>query len=159
MMSFAPARRPSVGARRFGYLAAITVNVVLLTLINGRPGWRAVPFLTDAAGQVVGLVNASIVAGVVVTATYLRYDAPWWRSLGDLATSVVGLAALVRLWEVFPFAFPDPSVDWPLVARVVLAVSIAGTVVGIVVQGVTLLARLVGAGRGGVRPAGPGGRA
>jgi hypothetical protein len=150
---FTSTRRPSAGARAFGHLVAITINLVLLSLVNGRPGWRAVPFLTDATPQVLWLVNTSIVAGVAANATYLFYDAPWWKAWGELVTSAVGLATLVRLWDVFPFAFADPSVDWPLVVRVVLGVSIAGTAIGIVVQGVTLVARLVEvAGRTSVGP-------
>jgi hypothetical protein len=37
------ARRQSAGARRAGYLLAIGFSTVLLIILNGRPGWQAIP--------------------------------------------------------------------------------------------------------------------
>jgi hypothetical protein len=55
--------RRSAGARRAGYLLAIGFSTVLLVILNGRPGWQAIPFLTNDTGQVLGLVNLSLAAG------------------------------------------------------------------------------------------------
>jgi hypothetical protein len=88
-----PARRPSAGARRAGYCIAIAFSAALLFVLNARPGWQAMPFLTSDAGQVLWLVNLSLAAGIAGNAVYLAYDPPWVRSLGDLATTGIGLAA------------------------------------------------------------------
>ncbi len=56
-------RRQSAGARRAGYLLAIGFSAVLLVILNGWPGWQAMPFLTSDTGQVLLLVNLSLTAG------------------------------------------------------------------------------------------------
>jgi hypothetical protein len=129
----APARRPPVAARRAGYVVAAVLMTAFWFLLNVSPGWQVVPFLTDDAGQVVTLMNLSLGVSVVANLGYLVYDPPWWKALGDVVTSVVGLAVLVRLWQVFPFAFTG-SFDWSLVTRVMLIVAIAGTIIGIVIN-------------------------
>ncbi|MBS9372790.1 hypothetical protein [Rhodococcus sp. B50] len=131
--------RSSVG-RRTGYLVGIVVNAVLLYLINGRPGWDEVPFLTADTTRVLGWVNASILAGVVTNAVYLVADPPRWKALGDLVVNAIGLYALVRIWQVFPFDFPDDgSVPWDLIARTVLVVAIVGTIIAMIVAVVRLV--------------------
>ena len=67
------------------------------------------PFLTSAITQVLVLVNLSLDAGLAVNLVYLAYDPPWLKSLGDLATTGIGLAAAIRVWQVFPF---DLSSGW-----------------------------------------------
>jgi len=112
---------------------AIVINAVLLYLINRSPGWRAVPFLTDDTAQVLWLVNASILAGIVANCVYPVWDPRWLRAVGDIVTTSIGLAAMVQLWSVFPFAFGDAAINWDLVARWVIGVGIAGSVIAIIV--------------------------
>jgi hypothetical protein len=129
--------RPTPAARRAGYVVAVVVNAAMLYLANRWPGWEAVPFLTDATVLVIGLVNASLVAGVVANLVYLVADPPRLRSLGDLVTTSIGLAAIVRIWQVFPF---DVSgTPWEAVLRVLLALAAFGSGVGIVVALVGLV--------------------
>ncbi|MEV4642939.1 hypothetical protein AB0J80_36925 [Actinoplanes sp. NPDC049548] len=135
-------RRPAPAARRAGYTVAAAVNVVLLYLINVRPGWDAVPFLTADTVAVLGLVNASLVVGVVVYALEIAHDPPWAVALGSLATTIVGAAVIVRMWQVFPFAFADGPVNWAVITPVVLTVGIVGSVVAASVHVVTLIKAL-----------------
>jgi len=93
------------------------------------------PFLTSDTGQVLWLVNLSLAAGIAANAVYLAYDPPWVRSLGDLATTGIGLATAIRLWQVFPFAL---SSGWSIAVRVLLVVAIAGSCIALVVQIVSL---------------------
>lgn len=134
-------RRPPVAARRAGYVVSVLVNIALLYVVNGWPGWEAVPFLTQDTQQVMGLVNASIVASLLANVVYLFYDAPWLRSLGDLATTTIGLAALISIWNVFPFDFGSSSFDWALLVRLGLVVGILGSAIGIIVQLASLMGR------------------
>jgi hypothetical protein len=133
-------RRPSIAARRVGYAIAIVLNAVVWYLVNVRPGWAAVPFLTPETAQVVPLFNASLVVGLVANLIYLGYDPRWVKSLGDLCTSAVSLAVLVRLLQVFPFSFTGWS-GWPVLTRVVLVAGLVGTAVGIVAALVSLVRR------------------
>ena len=134
--------RPSSATRRFGYLVAALVNTVLLYLVNVRPGWQALPFLTEDTVLVLGMVNASIIVGLAANLVYLLEDAPWVRALGDLVTTGVGLAALARIWTVYPFDFDAGAMPWDLpwdlLTRTVLVVAIVGSAIGLLVALVTL---------------------
>jgi hypothetical protein len=133
-----PARRPRPAGRRVGYLAVIAVNAALLFVLNGQPGWQAVPFLSSATTQVLGLVNLSLAVGLAVNLVYLAYDPPWLKSLGDLLIAGIGLAVGIRLWQVFPFSFDGSSAWWATAVRVLLVIGIAGCGVSIVAQAVSL---------------------
>ena len=136
-----PARRPSAGARRAGYCIAIAFSAALLFVLNARPGWQAMPFLTSDTGQVLWLVNLSLAAGITANAVYFAYDPPWLRSLGDLVTTGIGLAAVIRIWQVFPFDLPA---GWSAGVRTLLVICIAGSCIALLVQIVTLARWIAG---------------
>jgi len=48
----------------------VVVNAALLFVLNGQPGWQALPFLTSATSQVLGLVNLSLAVGLAVNLVY-----------------------------------------------------------------------------------------
>jgi hypothetical protein len=127
--------RPSRAARSVGYTVAAVVNTVLLFLLNVRPGWRSVPFLTEDTSRVLVLVNLSLAAGVVTNLTYVLHDAPRWKALGDLVANGLSLAVLIRVWAVFPFAFD--AREWTLLTRTVLVIAMVGTSIAMVVQAVS----------------------
>jgi hypothetical protein len=136
-----PARRPSAGARRAGYGLAIVFSTALLVILDGSPGWQAIPFLTSATSQVLWLVNLCLAAGIAANLVYLAYDPPWLKTLGDLATTAIGLVTAIRIWQVFPF---DLSSSWSTAVRALLAVAIVGSCIALVVQIVTLARWLTG---------------
>ena len=127
--------RPT-SSRRPGYVVGALVNAALLWLVHVWPGWEAMPFLTADMQQVLGLVDASLVAGVVVNAAHLVRDPDWLTPAGNLVTTTFGLAAAVRILRVFPFDL-DPG--WAAVARVVLVVAVVGSAIALLVALVGLL--------------------
>lgn len=129
--------RASRATRRTGYLFAVVFNAVALFAIHTWPGWQQVPFLTSDTEQVLGWVSASLIAGLVANAVYLLADPRWLKSLGDLTITGIGLVALVRVWQVFPFDFAEP---WVLVVRILLAIGFLGSIVAMIVQLVGLVA-------------------
>lgn len=145
MTSTASTAKSSGASRRVGYAVAVAINGVLLYLVNVWPGWQIIPFLTQDFRDVLGLVNASLVAGMVVNLFNVLLDRRWVRALGDLVTLGIGLAGLVLFWQVFPFEFPG-GFDWSLLVRIVIVLAIVGTVIGIIVQIVTLVRSLAGQG-------------
>jgi hypothetical protein len=133
--------RPRLATRKFGYVIAITLNAVFFYLINVEPGWQVLPFLTAETPQVLGLLNFSVIAAIVVNTMYLLYDAPWCKALGDLLLAVISLAVLGRIWQVFPFTFTG----WPvLLIHAILVVAIVGTVVAMIVNIVSLVRHSAG---------------
>lgn len=137
--------RPSPAARRFGYLVAAGINLALLFLIHVRPGWRVLPFLTEATTEVLPLVNLQLCTAVAINLIWIAVDPRWLRALGELATAVVGLAATARVLEVFPFAFDPAGVPWESLVRVLLWVGIVGSVIAVLVN-VARLIRAMAAG-------------
>lgn len=119
------------------------LDAALLVLVNQWPGWEALPFLTTDTRLVIGLVNASIIVSLAANLVYLAWDPRWLKTLGDAVTTAVGLLAMVRIWQVFPFEFADGSVDWPLIAQVALGLGIAGVAIGIVANAVGLVKAVV----------------
>jgi hypothetical protein len=132
-------KRPSTASRRVGYVVAVLANAAMLYAVNVWPGWDAVPFLTGETEEVLGIVNASIIVGLVANAAYVLYDRPWFRAWGDITTNAVSLSAMVAIWRVFPFDFAESAVNWPVVVHVMLALGIFGTAVAIVVALVRLV--------------------
>jgi len=134
----AAARRSDVG-RRLGFVIGAVVNAALLWWVNVAPGWQVVPFLTADTRLVLGLVNASLAVGLVsnvVSAVLLHFRL---RAFGDLVQNAVGLAAMVRLWQVFPFDLGGAGFDWDLVVRCALVLGMVGSVIGALVAVVHLV--------------------
>ncbi|PRZ05175.1 hypothetical protein BCE75_108154 [Isoptericola sp. CG 20/1183] len=128
----------TAAARRVGYVLGVLVNVLLLVLVHGWPGWESVPFLTPETAEVLGEVDAAIVVGIVANLGYLVADPPWLRALGDVVTAAVGLVATIAVWNVFPFEFTGQTFPWDTVLRVLLVAGMVGSVVAIVVALVRL---------------------
>ena len=131
-------RRPSTASRRAGYVVAAVINAVMLWLIHVWPGWDAVPFLTADFDKVLRLVDLSLVVTIALNLLYLIRDPRWLTAAGAVVTTAIGLAAAVRMLQVFPFDFGD-SDFWPIVFRVLLWVAILGSVIGIIANLVTVV--------------------
>lgn len=140
-----PSHRTPSASRRLGYSIAVVVNFALAFVVNVWPGWQTVSWLTPDATTVVGLVNVSLLVGIGVNLVCMVFDPPWFRSLGDLVTTAVGLAVVVRLYAVFPFDFSAYAFPWDSVARAVLILAIIGSLIGVIVNVVQLVVRVVGA--------------
>jgi hypothetical protein len=136
--------RPRTADRRPGYAGAILVNAAVWYVLNIWPGWQELPFLTEGFSQVLALLNAALVASVVLNVVYLVHDGPWLKSICDLAMTVLGLVVLLRMWQVFPFALGDSERDWALMVRVVLGLAVFGTAIAIVAQLAMLVVRAAG---------------
>jgi uncharacterized membrane protein YesL len=112
----------------------------MLYVVNVWPGWQELGFLTEDTREVLGLVNASIVVSIAANLVYIVRDPGWLRSAGELVTTAVGLAAMIVIWEVFPFDFGDAAFDWAILVRVLLAIGIIGSVIGMFARVVSLVA-------------------
>jgi peptidoglycan biosynthesis protein MviN/MurJ (putative lipid II flippase) len=114
-MTTTVASRPSTGSRRAGYVIAAAINGVLL--------W---------------LIDVSLVATIALNLIYMVRDPRWLTAAGAVVTTAIGLAAAVRMLQVFPFDFGD-SEFWPVVVRVGLWLAVVGAAIGIIVNLVPLV--------------------
>ena len=134
-----PTTRRSSAARRFGYLVAIAVNAVLLWAANQLLVWGWPGFLAEEFTEVLPLISASLIAGMVVNAALLLRDRGRAKALGELITAAFGLAISVRLWTVFPFDFSGYGTDWGGGLRVALGVGIAVMAIAVLANLATLI--------------------
>ncbi|TDO69175.1 hypothetical protein EV651_101214 [Kribbella sp. VKM Ac-2571] len=133
-------RRPSRASRRTGYVFATVFNAAALYAIHFWPGWQQLSFLTSETQQILGWVTASLIAGLGANVVYLLVDPPQLKALGDLVITGVGLVAIIRVWQVFPFDFGDASFDWALMLRIMLGIGFFGSILAMIVQFVVLVA-------------------
>ena len=131
-----PPRRRSRGVRRFGYLVAAGVNVLIFYLANVSPGWQAVPFLTDGVEQVLGLFNLSLAAGAVANLLFVLYDGAWFRAAWDLVLSVISLALSLEVYQVFPFDFSGLTYDLTGLMRFLVVLGVIGSAIGLLAAAV-----------------------
>lgn len=131
--------RTTPRSRRIGYAVAIVVNLVMIALTLVWPGWRAVPFLTPAAEDVVPLFVASLVAGVAVNVVNLVADSRALRAIGDVVTGVIAFFVAVRVWQVFPFDFSAYAFDWAPFVRLLLLITMAAVLIAILTNFVILV--------------------
>jgi hypothetical protein len=115
--------------------------LAFLWLLHVWPGWEEVPFLTADFAEVVWLIDLSLWVGVALNMVYLVRDPRWLTALGAIATSVIGAVVAVRVWEVFPF---DLSETWTVLVRIAVAVGIAGSIIGILVNVVGFVRAVAG---------------
>jgi hypothetical protein len=131
--------RPSAATRRFGYVVAIGVNVVLLYVVNNLLEWEWPSFLTADFDRVLPLLNVSIVASMIVNVVYLAYDERWLKTIGEIVTSAISLAVVARMLAVFPLDFTPYDFDWETLTRVCLVFMIVAISIGIVAGTVKLI--------------------
>ena len=129
----------AVGARRFGFVVAIAVNVVMLVIVNNIVEWGWIPFLTDDFAEVVWLINLSLTASILANTAYIAYDPGWFKSMTQVGLNLISIVVIVRMWQVFPFDFSRYQFDWETLLRLVLVLAVVGTGIGIVVELVNLV--------------------
>jgi hypothetical protein len=131
--------RSSPLTRRVGYALAVVVNFVLLVLTVVWPGWDVVPFLTPATAEVIPIVVASLFVGMAVNVLNLITDSRALWSIGEIVGSAVTIAVALRFWQVFPFDFGTSMFDWTPIVRLVIALTVLGCAIAILVHIVTLV--------------------
>ena len=111
---------------RVSYLVGLAVYGGLLILIDVRPGWESLPFLTSAAEPIFGLLSLALIVSLIAQAAYVVDDSPRLRAIVTYVVSLIYLAVLGQAWNTFPFDFSflgDGQVDdgWSSATRMVIA--------------------------------------
>jgi len=90
---------PKVGpaSRRFGYVMAILVNAAMLFVANSVLDWGWPPFLTEDFGQVLWLIDLSLLASIAVNSMYLGYDPPWFKSVCQIGLNLITIVVTIRM--------------------------------------------------------------
>ena len=129
-----PRSRVVEGTRRFGYVVAVLVNIVLLFVVNNLLAWGVPGFLTEDFNTVLPIVNVSLVASAIVNVVYLVNDDRWFKSLSQAGLAAISLVVAIRTLTVFPFDFARYDFDWALVTRTILVFVIVALSIAIVAE-------------------------
>ena len=112
-------RRRSDG--RASYLVGLAIYGGLLVLVNVRPSWEAVPFLTSGAAPIVEVLNLALILSLIAQAVYVVDDSPRLRAAAAYVLSLLYFVVLAEAWTAFPFDFGDDGDAWATTVRMVLA--------------------------------------
>jgi hypothetical protein len=121
-----------------GHLLAALIALGGLYVANNLLEWDIVPFLTDDFDRVLPLVNLSLAANLATNVVRLAYRPPWFIAATDLVGTGLGLPAIVRMWQVFPFDFDESGLPWDVAIRILLVVAFAGSVIAMIAATVRL---------------------
>lgn len=125
---------PGYVGHRAAFAAAIAVNLAMLWVVNNLLTWDLVPFLTAEFDQVLWLIDLSLAATILLNASWLAYDAIWYRSLGQICLNILSAVVAVTMYRVFPFDFSVSEFDWEPVARAVIVLTVLGLAFGTVAE-------------------------
>ena len=128
--------------RRAGYVIAVLVNAVIWFVLNVAPGWQSIGFLSSEFGDVLWLVNLSLIVSVVANLVYLFFDPAWFHAAAQIVVNLVGLIVSWRLLLEFPF---DATEGWTALIKTLLILAMVGSAIGALVE-VFRLVRAVGVG-------------
>ena len=131
-------RQPRI-RRQAGYGALIALNVVGLYIAHRLLDWEWPRFLTVEFDDVLPIITVSFLVSIAVNVVYCFDDSPRIKSVGEILDALTGFVAAVWLWQVFPFDFSTYATDWSWLVRLVIAIAIVGTVVGMIVETVKLV--------------------
>jgi hypothetical protein len=127
------------GVRRLGYLVGVAVGAGILFVVNNLLAWDILPFLTSDFDQLLPIINASLVASIVVNAIWILYDAAWIRSTGQIILNLTSIAVLALTLRVFPFDFSPYPFDWESLTRVTIVFVLIALVIATIVEIVKLV--------------------
>jgi hypothetical protein len=145
-MTLTTPRPPKVkvaqAAKRFGYAVAIAVNAALLYIAHHVLEWDVPTFLTDRWDELLPIITVSLVASIVVNATYMLYDAKWFKALTQFGLASISMVVAVRMYQVFPFEFSGDGFNWAPAMRGILVIVMIGIAIGLVSELVKFVAAL-----------------
>lgn len=132
-------KRASGPARKVGYAIGVGANALLLYAVENLASWDTLRFVTDDFDRVSSIISLALLASLIANLAYLYNDDRWFKSLGSIVTTAIGVVASVRVWQVFPFDFSGYDVDWSAAIRALLVLSMVGGGIGIVAELVRLI--------------------
>lgn len=115
-------RMPS-GARRFGYIITILINLALLYAANHLLEWN-VPYLTEDYNLCLWAINLSFGVTIFINFIFVVFDRRWFRSLMESINSVFSFISGFVFYRVFPLDLPEGIARWANTALVILLVVI-----------------------------------
>ena len=96
-------------AKRFGYVVAIVINLVMLFVVQNILEWGWLPFLTEEFAEVVPWISFSLIVSIAANLVYQMDDSPTVKSLGQIVVNLISIQVTFVMLTVFPSTSPPPS--------------------------------------------------
>ena len=93
-------------AKRFGYVIAIGINLVMFFVVQNILEWGWLPFLTEEFAEVVPWISFSLIVSIAANLVYQVDDSPTVKSLGQIVVNLISIHKTVIRVEVPPKSEP-----------------------------------------------------
>ena len=124
----------SESRRRFGYVIAVLINLVMLIIVHQVLDWGWPTFLTDRFDLVVPWISLSLIVTIAVNLIYQFNDTPTVKSTGQILVNLISIFVTYRIYQVFPFDFSATSFNWETVVRLLLILAMVGAGIGVLTE-------------------------
>lgn len=135
-------KKASPAGRRFGNIVSIAVNAVMLFIAHNLLDWGWFPWLTEAFNDVLPWITFSLLASMLVSAIYLFYESPWFKSLTQSLLAGISFLVTWQIYDVFPFDFSAYDGPWTGLTEAALIFVMIGSGIAFVVEGTRFIIRL-----------------
>jgi len=119
------------GARKFGYIMAILVMIILIYVLRHLRPW-GVNFLNDQWEKCLVYIELSIYVSIAANILFIFYDNRWFKHLIQGVTSIFGALSLIMIWVLFPLNIDDPT--WVRWIKIGLLVLFGLTLIGVIAE-------------------------
>jgi hypothetical protein len=132
-----PARKKSSGspfsdtARKFGYIMAIVVMIVLIYVFRHLRQW-GVTFLNEDWDNCLVYIQLSLYSTIAANILFIFYDNRWFKHLIQGITNIFGALSLIMIYVFFPLVIQDQS--WIKWIKIGLLILFGITAISVVVE-------------------------
>jgi hypothetical protein len=120
-------KEASSGARRFGYIVTILVNIALIYIANNLSGW-GLPWLKESFVQCLWAINLAFTVTIFTNFIFLFFDRRWFRHLMEGICNIFSFISGYIFWRVFPL---ELSANWAQFINVILILMLVFTLIAI----------------------------
>lgn len=122
-------------ARRFGYVIAVVINIVMFYVVNNLLNWD-LQFVKASWLNVIGIFNLSIILNIVIYFLYIGYDKRMFYFGGKFVLDIMSILVMYQLFIIMPFDFNGLyELGWlNNIFPIIMIIGIIGTIIGSVVR-------------------------
>lgn len=114
------------------YVANIIVNIFLLSIFSQLPKW--IPFINDSFSAMLPLFYISFSLAIIANAIFIIFSPVPFVALIRMVLNMVSFVVSVSLFYIYPFDLSMYPEIWNSMLRVILIISIIGTVIATIVE-------------------------
>jgi hypothetical protein len=127
-------KRPGKGARIFGYIVAIIINLAILFVVNNLLNWN-VSFVTGELNDSIYYISLSIIITSIANFIFIFYDGERFKNGVEIFSNIFSFIAAYMMFMNYPFDLNvifNFNID--LIAQACLVLAMVGIAIATVVN-------------------------